>query len=85
MPNQLYLRSPSLDRATTMPMDAIPDPECFLESSMISVIVRLHLQNIFQGRTSFRLAGRGHKVPPGLPLPSKRVRNIETHHRCFQG
>ncbi|KAF8345387.1 hypothetical protein F5887DRAFT_966566, partial [Amanita rubescens] len=39
MPNQLFLRSPSLDRATTTPMDAIPDSECFLESSMISVIV----------------------------------------------
>ncbi|KAK2464830.1 hypothetical protein APHAL10511_003129 [Amanita phalloides] len=37
--SQPSLRSPSLDRATTTPMDAIPDSECFLKSSMISVIV----------------------------------------------
>ena len=38
------------NRATTMSMDAIPDSEGFLESSMITVIVRLHLQNTFRGR-----------------------------------
>jgi hypothetical protein len=48
--SELFLRNLD-DRATTTPMDAIPDSECFLDSSMISVIVRLHLQNrdIFHG------------------------------------
>ena len=44
----IVLRNPN--RATMMSMDAIPDSEGFLESSMITVIVRLHLQNIFRGR-----------------------------------
>ena len=44
----IVLRNPN--RTTTMSMDAIPDSEGFLESSMITVIVRLHLQNTFRGR-----------------------------------
>ena len=44
----IVLRNPN--RTTTMSMDAIPDSECFLESYMITVIVRLHLQNTFRGR-----------------------------------